>query len=116
MRYGSIEYLSRKAIQNDIKNKKLLWRLCEERNIDVKNNGVLLEGNCKNQLGLTMAWTRVAVEVVGSDWIQLYFAGSTNKLCCWVGCRRKSKRIKDDFKLFGIRTGQMELIYFWRGG
>lgn len=55
MRYGSIEYLSRKAIQNDIKNKKLLWRLCEERNIDVKNNGVLLEGNCKNLLGLTMA-------------------------------------------------------------
>lgn len=59
-----------------------------------------------------MAQARVTVEVVENGWIQLYFEGSTTRFAVRLDAGGKSKRVKDNFKLFGMRTRQMELVLF----
>lgn len=59
-----------------------------------------------------MVQVRVIVEVVENGWIQLYFEGSIIRFVVRLDVGRKSKRVKDNFKFFGMRIRQMELVFF----
>lgn len=63
-----------------------------------------------------MAQARVTVEVVENGWIQLYVEGSTTRFAVRLDAGGKSKRVEDNFKLFGMRTRQMELVFFFGEG